>query len=84
MKKNCMRMLVALAFLGVGILIVSMAVIPIFGSIDDEVNQTAQVSGSYDDVSGIVEVSGVFSPFLVIAVGIVAVLAALILVFRVI
>lgn len=77
-------MFAALAFLAVGVLVVSMAVVPIFGSIDDEVIQTAQASASYDNVTGIVEVSGTFSPVLVILVGVVAVLAALLLIFRVI
>lgn len=84
MRKNSMRMFAALAFLAVGVLVVSMAVVPIFGSIDDEVIQTAQASASYDNVTGIVEVSGTFSPVLVILVGVVAVLAALLLIFRVI
>lgn len=82
-KRSSMRMIVPLFFLAVAILVVSMAGAPIFGSIDDEINQTTQASASYDEVSGIVEVSGTFSPVLVIIVGVVAVLAAIILIARV-
>ena len=83
MRRSSMRTIVPLFFLAVGVLVISMAAAPIFGSIDDEINQTAQASASYDEVSGIVEVSGTFSPVLVIIVGIVAVLAAIILIARV-
>lgn len=83
MRRSSMRMIVPLFFLAVGMLVISMAAAPIFGSIDGEINQTAQASASYDEVSGIVEVSGTFSPVLVIIVGIVAVLAAIILIARV-
>lgn len=79
-----MRTITMLGFLAIGILIISMAVVPIFGSIDEEVNQTAQASDSYDKVSDVVGLSGTFSPFLVIAVGIIAVLAAIILIFKII
>ena len=83
MRRSSMRMIVPLFFLAVGVLVISMAAAPIFGSIDDEINQNAQASASYDEVSSIVEVSGTFSPVLVIIVGIVAVLAAIILIARV-
>lgn len=82
MRRSSMRVIVPLFFLAVGVLVISMAAAPIFGSIDDEINQTAQASASYDEISGIVEVSGTFSPVLVIIVGIVAVLAAIILIAR--
>jgi hypothetical protein len=91
-----MRMIVPIFFLAVGFLAVIMGLPLIYGSIDNEVtqtaseivnettNETAVIYESYDEVSGLAEDATGISPVLLTIIAIVAVLAAMILIFRVV